>query len=48
VTGWGQEEDRSRSRDAGFDAHVTKPVNFDALMSMLAALPRRTLADQAD
>ena len=27
VTGWGQEQDRRRAAEAGFDAHLTKPVN---------------------
>ena len=27
ITGWGQEEDRRRSREAGFDHHLTKPVD---------------------
>ncbi len=40
VTGWGQEEDRRRSREAGFDAHLTKPVDLAALSRLLAALPR--------
>jgi CheY-like chemotaxis protein len=26
VTGWGQEEDRRRAREAGFDRHLVKPV----------------------
>jgi CheY-like chemotaxis protein len=39
LTGWGQEEDRSESRDAGFDAHMVKPVDFDALLKLLASLP---------
>ena len=39
LTGWGQEEDRHRSREAGFDAHMVKPVDFDALLKLLAALP---------
>ncbi|MGH8654847.1 MAG: response regulator [Gammaproteobacteria bacterium] len=38
VTGWGQEEDRRKSKDAGFDAHMVKPVDFGALMKLLAAL----------
>ena len=38
VTGWGQEEDRRRSEEAGFDAHMIKPVNFDALTQLLAEL----------
>jgi CheY-like chemotaxis protein len=36
VTGWGQEEDRRRSKDAGFDEHLTKPVEYDALAKILA------------
>jgi CheY-like chemotaxis protein len=27
VTGWGQEDDRRRARDAGFDRHLVKPVD---------------------
>ena len=38
LTGWGQEEDRRRSKEAGFDHHMTKPVEFDALQELLAAL----------
>ena len=36
VTGWGQEEDRRRSREAGFDLHLVKPVNADTLKGLLA------------
>jgi PAS domain S-box-containing protein len=39
VTGWGQEDDRRRSREAGFDHHLVKPVDPDALVSLLASLP---------
>ncbi|MBV8555303.1 MAG: PAS domain S-box protein [Planctomycetaceae bacterium] len=35
VTGWGQEEDRRRSREVGFDLHLVKPVNADALRGLL-------------
>jgi PAS domain S-box-containing protein len=38
VTGWGSEEDRRRSRDAGFDEHLTKPVDLDALEPLLQRL----------
>jgi DNA-binding response OmpR family regulator len=38
LTGWGQEEDRRRTRDAGFDHHLVKPVDPDALNRLLAAL----------
>jgi signal transduction histidine kinase/CheY-like chemotaxis protein len=36
LTGWGQEEDRRRSKEAGFDAHMIKPVDFAALTKLLA------------
>jgi PAS domain S-box-containing protein len=36
LTGWGQEEDRARSKEAGFDHHLTKPVDLDALQELLA------------
>jgi CheY-like chemotaxis protein len=37
LTGWGQDEDRHRSHDAGFDHHLLKPANIDALRSILIA-----------
>lgn len=36
-TGWGQRSDRIRSRQAGFDAHLVKPVDPVALQTLLAA-----------
>jgi CheY-like chemotaxis protein len=41
LTGWGQDEDRHRSNDAGFDAHLVKPVDHDALLKLLASAPVR-------
>jgi PAS domain S-box-containing protein len=35
LTGWGQEEDRRNSREAGFDHHMTKPVEFRELQRLL-------------
>lgn len=35
LTGWGQDQDRQRSRDAGFDRHLTKPVEPAILQSVL-------------
>jgi CheY-like chemotaxis protein len=40
VTGWGSEEDRRRSREAGFDEHLTKPIDI----AMLEPLLRRFTA----
>ncbi len=36
LTGYGQEEDRQRTRDAGFDGHLVKPVDLEALINVLA------------
>jgi two-component system CheB/CheR fusion protein len=38
LTGYGREEDRRAAADAGFDAHMTKPIDPDALLRMLVAL----------
>jgi PAS domain S-box-containing protein len=35
LTGWGQEEDRIRTMDAGFDGHLVKPVELGALQELL-------------
>ena len=38
LTGWGQEEDRQKSKEAGFNGHMVKPVDLGALMKLLAGL----------
>lgn len=38
LTGWGQEQDRRRTRQAGFDQHLVKPVDPEALQAFLASL----------
>lgn len=38
VTGWGQDDDRRKSDEAGFDRHLVKPVDPNALMNLLAGL----------
>jgi CheY-like chemotaxis protein len=42
VTGWGHEEDRRRSREAGFDYHLTKPVDPVDLARLVATAPLST------
>jgi CheY-like chemotaxis protein len=42
LTGWGQEEDRRRSREAGFDHHLVKPVEPAQLEKLLASLTAAT------
>jgi CheY-like chemotaxis protein len=37
LTGWGGEEDRRRSTEAGFNAHLTRPVELDGLQKLLLA-----------
>jgi len=38
LTGWGQDEDRGRSREAGFDYHLTKPADMSVLQSLLTSV----------
>jgi len=40
ATGWGQDEDRKRAREAGFDEHITKPVDRSQLLKLMTR-PRR-------
>lgn len=39
LTGWGQDNDREKSAAAGFDTHLVKPVDYDALVKRIADLP---------
>lgn len=38
LTGWGTEEDKQRSKDAGFDYHLTKPIDFQEVEAVMAEL----------
>jgi CheY-like chemotaxis protein len=38
LTGWGQDENRRRAQEVGFDAHVVKPVDHTALLDLLGKL----------
>lgn len=40
VTGWGREKDRELAASNGFDHHLIKPVELDALVSLLASVKR--------
>ncbi len=37
LSGWGQQRDRARGRAAGFDHHLVKPADVDALRALLRA-----------
>jgi CheY-like chemotaxis protein len=39
LTGWGAEHDRRRTQDSGFDRHLVKPVDREALTRMIAEMP---------
>ena len=40
LTGWGRENDLARTKTAGFDAHLVKPVSPDVLIELLEHHPR--------
>jgi len=42
ATGWGQAEDRRRSLESGFDAHLVKPVDPESLFALIARLTALT------
>jgi PAS domain S-box-containing protein len=39
VTGWGQETDRHRAKEAGFHRHLVKPADLDALLDVMSSAP---------
>jgi CheY-like chemotaxis protein len=41
LTGYGEDHDRRRSAEAGFDHHLVKPLSLAALQELIASLPRR-------
>jgi signal transduction histidine kinase/ActR/RegA family two-component response regulator len=43
VTGWGQEEDRRKAREAGFDSHFTKPLSPEVLHDLLTTIEHRLM-----
>jgi CheY-like chemotaxis protein len=43
MTGYGQESDRLKTLEAGFDAHLTKPVGVEQLQSLIASARKPVL-----
>jgi CheY-like chemotaxis protein len=39
LTGYGQDSDKRRTREAGFDQHLVKPVSLETLQTLLQSLP---------
>jgi CheY-like chemotaxis protein len=44
LTGWGQDSDRARFASAGFDHHLLKPVDPDALLDLVQQAPEAAQA----
>jgi len=42
LTGWGKEDDRAKSRDAGFDHHLVKPAELDEILRLCDVARRHT------
>ena len=47
VTGWGQESDRRKSKEAGFDAHLVKPIDATAIVACLEPVRPRGMGGRA-
>jgi CheY-like chemotaxis protein len=41
LTGWGQDQDKERAKQSGFDAHLTKPADLSVLEKLLADVAAR-------
>ena len=48
LTGWGQKEQIERSKEAGFDYHLVKPLDINALKNILLLLDKETLSANED
>jgi CheY-like chemotaxis protein len=45
ITGYGQEEDRKRAEDAGFDHHIIKPFDLDQIQELIREFQSAGSAD---
>jgi CheY-like chemotaxis protein len=46
LTGWGQDEDRRKTKDSGFDGHLVKPVDLEALTALLTSMVNKASTHQ--
>lgn len=46
MTGWGQPEDLQRSKEAGFDDHLVKPIDLSKLSVLIGAVPRSASSEE--
>ncbi len=47
ITGWGSEDDKRRALEAGFDAHLTKPVELSQVQDFINSADQRSIPPQA-
>jgi PAS domain S-box-containing protein len=47
LTGWGQDDDRRRSEEAGFNGHLVKPVDYDKLLDLLGSLGESNVKERS-
>ncbi len=47
LTGWGQDDDRRKSEEAGFNGHLVKPINYDKLLELLGSPPLKFVERKA-
>jgi CheY-like chemotaxis protein len=47
LTGWGQEDDRRRTKEAGFNHHLVKPIDLSVLQELLASVPPHVVEPRA-
>ena len=48
LTGWGQEDDRRKSEEAGFNGHLVKPVDYDKLLNLLSTVTDDAVKSNVD
>ena len=47
LTGWGQDDDRRKSEEAGFNGHLVKPVDYDKLIDLLGSLSESDVKEKS-
>jgi signal transduction histidine kinase/ActR/RegA family two-component response regulator len=47
LTGWGQDEDRRKTKDSGFDGHLVKPVDLEAVTALLTSMANEASTSEA-
>lgn len=48
LTGWGQDEDKQKTKEAGFDQHLVKPVEPDSIRRLIESVPKKIDSSQGE